>query len=667
MRTRKFDTTAEQKSSVQLGPAGDRFEREADRLAGLAMDPSESHEPVRTATVDSSMAQAVRAAGGAGRPAPAAIRGRMERVLGADLGGVRVHADALTDQLNGALRSRAFTVGADVFVRRSEYRPGSPRGDALLAHELAHTVQPRAAGVIRRGRCPESLENAWSEMSAVVEGLRIVDFIERVRAAGPTGVFDNRVSRGFTWDDFVYVVGTEQGLRFVTSKWRDTARSTWGAEPQVIQGQHEWIETSQVGYVIQHAVHGPNLVGWLMALDMLRIPDREVIYPPEKVLKKKTPLPERVAELNTNPEGFKASTTGLFGAHVGSMYKPRPPGDKNRKPEHTYSPMMLYMKSFHHQMDEVLKAHLNYQKATKEEPAKRTDDLEGFLNAISRFQNEQVWGGEIPGLEEAKAKRIPNNLLARSVRDAGPFGGEIPLQNVFDIQQFAKDAKARNEEMMTHRVNAIVEQQSKLGFGAGGYWSKLPPEPVYVTDEFGKTVADYDEEARKAGGSAETAMEEDTEQKTPYTVATLQVREIEKPPAKFETVPKAILDQYGNAVFKAQQDLQARIGQINAEINSIFKGAQDKEKAGLAAVAEETARKAAAAEIDKKYQGLRVKIEGLLAQYHTAKQQLDATLHSEQVKQTTKTALEALYTKYCLDAGRLLDAYVAGVKNLLTG
>lgn len=648
MRTRRADTASEQNGSVRIGPAGDRFEREADRLA--AMD-----QPARSrtgGTVDSSVAHAVRAAGGAGWPAPAAIRRRMERVLGADLGAVRVHSDLRADQLNGALRSRAFTIGADVFVRRSEYRPGSERGDALLAHELAHTVQPRAASVIRRAPSVESMEMAWSEMTTHVEGLRIVDFIERVRTAGPTGVYDGHISRGFTWSDLLAVVGTEQGLKFVTGKWRDVARSSWGAEPQAVQGQHEWIETSQVGYVIQHAARGPNLAGWLMALDALRTPDREVIYPVEKVYKK--PLADRVAELNTDPGRFKASTTGLFGAHVGSMYSTRREGDV-RAPENTYRPMTTYMVSFHNLMKKVLTTYLNAE----------TDNLQGFLNAIMQFQREQTWGGDIPELEEAKAKQIENDIRERSVAEAGFFGGSTPLQNVHEIQQFARDAKARNAEAMTHRVNAIVQHQSPLGFGSGEYWSKLPPKPVYVTDEFGKTVADYDEEARKAGGSMDTAMEEESEQETPYTAATLQVREI--PKATSEPFSKAIVDQYGQAVFKAQQDLTARVGQINAEINGIFKAAQDKERSDLSGVAEETARKAAAAEVDKKYRAIREKIEGLLASHNEARQRLDAALHIEQTKQTTKLGLETLYAKYCADAGQLLDSYVTGVKNLLTG
>lgn len=145
-------------TKLLLGPADDCHEREADHVAQQAMGrtlqrapnvlagPSVPGRPQGTGggELDASVARAIRQARWAGRPVPDAVRGRMEQVLGADFSGVRVHVDARSDHLNDALRSRAFTVGADVFVRRSEYRPGSPGGDALLAHELTHTVQQGA-------------------------------------------------------------------------------------------------------------------------------------------------------------------------------------------------------------------------------------------------------------------------------------------------------------------------------------------------------------------------------------------------------------------------------------------------------------------------------------------------------------------------------------------
>jgi len=147
-------------AKLNVGPVDDPFEREADRISQLAFGPSVQRAPeaIRRVhaptggTADPDLARAVdRARGGGGRAVPGGVRERMERVSGADFSGVRVHVGAESDRLNDTLGSRAFTVGADVFVRRSEYRPGSARGDALLGHELTHTVQQGAAGPCATG------------------------------------------------------------------------------------------------------------------------------------------------------------------------------------------------------------------------------------------------------------------------------------------------------------------------------------------------------------------------------------------------------------------------------------------------------------------------------------------------------------------------------------
>ncbi|MFY1698897.1 MULTISPECIES: DUF4157 domain-containing protein [unclassified Solwaraspora] len=150
-------------AKLNVGPVDDPYEREADRISQLAFGSSVQRAPeaigrVRTPTggaADPGLARAVdRARGSGGRAVPGGVRERMERVSGADFSGVRVHVGAESDRLNDTLGSRAFTVGADVFVRRSEYRPGSARGDALLGHELTHTVQQGAAGPCTTGPTP---------------------------------------------------------------------------------------------------------------------------------------------------------------------------------------------------------------------------------------------------------------------------------------------------------------------------------------------------------------------------------------------------------------------------------------------------------------------------------------------------------------------------------
>ena len=83
---------------------------------------------------------------GPGRPLPGAVRGPMEGAFGTSFSGVRVHTDSRAAALSSRMGARAFAVGTDVAFGAGEYRPGTPTGDALLAHELAHVLQQRHAG-----------------------------------------------------------------------------------------------------------------------------------------------------------------------------------------------------------------------------------------------------------------------------------------------------------------------------------------------------------------------------------------------------------------------------------------------------------------------------------------------------------------------------------------
>jgi hypothetical protein len=66
----------------------------------------------------------------------------MEKAFGGvDFSQVKVHNDAVSDQLNQSIQARAFTTGQDVFFRGGEYDPGSRGGQELIAHELTHVVQ----------------------------------------------------------------------------------------------------------------------------------------------------------------------------------------------------------------------------------------------------------------------------------------------------------------------------------------------------------------------------------------------------------------------------------------------------------------------------------------------------------------------------------------------
>jgi outer membrane protein OmpA-like peptidoglycan-associated protein len=82
---------------------------------------------------------------GAGAPLPAGARARLEHSYHTDLGAVRVHADEAAARAAAALHAHAFTVGRTIWFGGGRYRPGTPAGLHLLAHEVAHTLQSPAA------------------------------------------------------------------------------------------------------------------------------------------------------------------------------------------------------------------------------------------------------------------------------------------------------------------------------------------------------------------------------------------------------------------------------------------------------------------------------------------------------------------------------------------
>lgn len=93
------------------------------------------------------VAERIDAARAGGAPLPGRIRTRMESAFAADLSDVRVHHGAEAAHLARTVSAQAFTTGRDIFFGAGQYRPDSPGGERLLAHELAHT---RQNGAVRR-------------------------------------------------------------------------------------------------------------------------------------------------------------------------------------------------------------------------------------------------------------------------------------------------------------------------------------------------------------------------------------------------------------------------------------------------------------------------------------------------------------------------------------
>ncbi len=80
---------------------------------------------------------------GTGHQLPAATRATFESRLGSDLSDVRVHTGTQADAAAGSIRAEAFTLGSDLVFAEGRYRPETPEGQLLLAHELTHVMQQR--------------------------------------------------------------------------------------------------------------------------------------------------------------------------------------------------------------------------------------------------------------------------------------------------------------------------------------------------------------------------------------------------------------------------------------------------------------------------------------------------------------------------------------------
>jgi uncharacterized protein DUF4157 len=104
----------------------------------------------------------IRAQLGGGHALDSATKQRMQSAFGVDFAGVRVHTDTRARELTEGMQARAFTIGSDIAFGGEEYKPGTPVGDALIAHELAHVVQQgggqAAGGAQHKGGEAGSLE-----------------------------------------------------------------------------------------------------------------------------------------------------------------------------------------------------------------------------------------------------------------------------------------------------------------------------------------------------------------------------------------------------------------------------------------------------------------------------------------------------------------------------
>lgn len=163
---------------LQVGSPGDRFEQQADRVAGQIMQMPDSvknpnqeeflhlkrnnsriapwlHRIDKTSIRRSKqnggepgiawIEQQLNKTKGTGVKLPDAPRSFMEKRFGASFGNVSIHTGNHAAMLNRALNAQAFTHGNDIYFDKGKYNPQSKAGKHLLAHELTHVIQQNGA------------------------------------------------------------------------------------------------------------------------------------------------------------------------------------------------------------------------------------------------------------------------------------------------------------------------------------------------------------------------------------------------------------------------------------------------------------------------------------------------------------------------------------------
>ena len=174
---------------------------------------------------------------GAGAPARAGGRRADGPLLGADVSHARVHSDELGARIAERHGAAAVAVGSHVAFARGAYEPGTPLGDALIAHELAHVAQYDETAVVAPAREAEREADAAGVAALAQRGVaalrRSVKSGLALRRCGgkewPTtpGVFGKapeKVREGFDRD------GNDPGKLPAVSHDKDTSRFSFDAD-----------------------------------------------------------------------------------------------------------------------------------------------------------------------------------------------------------------------------------------------------------------------------------------------------------------------------------------------------------------------------------------------------------------------------------------------------
>ena len=163
----------------------------------------------------------IQATRGGGSAMPGNTKSFMESRFGTDFSNVRIHSGGYASQLSKELNAQAFTVGNDIYFNAGKFSPESSEGKRLLAHELTHTIQQKAASPANiKGRSENLLVQKAGDKTKDETAKKIIDAgkdtrnpIDQRAIDAVNSIIKNYYDRGLV-DSVVYV---EETAGLVTS------------------------------------------------------------------------------------------------------------------------------------------------------------------------------------------------------------------------------------------------------------------------------------------------------------------------------------------------------------------------------------------------------------------------------------------------------------------
>jgi parallel beta-helix repeat protein len=164
-------TCSDEEEQIQTKPIGHQFTPLIQRQADPELDEEEEEEKLiqtkkakdAAPEVTPAISSGIRSLQGGGQPLSSTEQSFFEPRFGANFSNVRVHNDTHAANLARSVNARAFTFGHNVMFGAGEYFPGRLSSRRLLAHELTHVVQQGGA-TIQKASDDKGLATAPDEM-----------------------------------------------------------------------------------------------------------------------------------------------------------------------------------------------------------------------------------------------------------------------------------------------------------------------------------------------------------------------------------------------------------------------------------------------------------------------------------------------------------------------